>query len=381
MPRLVGYSAMVACLSVVLVGCGSANGTASRPAIVFTFRLSQSDAGTVTRADTDAVMKAMRRRLHALGASGTVTSRGERTIVLRIIGRAARSAVLGRIVGRSTRLELYDLVPALEPPSVSPNGDVQPYRNLYQLLASVQSPGPRAASGYVVFKPTRGGRVYQIAPSGGPARTLHKNPKTGFPGALDRYGGRVPPGWKVLGVPSKTVVVTCSAQTATVCPGDPYGVPAGKGVDYYLFKHGTYRRDRYATDGKYPNMTSADLDASTVRQDFDPSSGQPIVLLSFTDKGNRTFQQVTRNEAVRGAITGQGANCGATCAFAIVLDDEIRSWPAIDPRQNPHGIDPRGSGAEINNIGSLAEAKQLALELQTGGFPVDIAVISVRRVG
>jgi SecD/SecF fusion protein len=155
--------------------------------------------------------------------------------------------------------------------------------------------------------------------------------------------------------------------------------PAGKS-DYYLFKHGSYPDDRYATDGKYPNMTGNELDLSGIRQDIDPSSGGPVVLMQFTSKGNKTFLQVTRNEAQRGAATGQGANCSATCAFAIVLDNQLRSWPAIDPTQNPGGINPAGTGAEINNIGSSSEAKDLALVLQTGALPINFVTIEQTNV-
>src|SRR5581483_5593042 len=212
--------------------------------------------------------------------------------------------------------------------------------------------------------------VYVLPRNGGPASTLHRDPTTGNAGLLDAHGGTTPAGWKVLKVPANSVVVTCSAKTTSVCPGDPLGLPANNGTDHYLFKHGTYAGDRYATDGKYPNMTGAELKLSGVRQDYDPNTGEPIVLLSFTGKGDKTFLQVTKNEATRGSIAGQTSGCGATCAFAIVLDNEIRSWPAIAPSQNPNGIDPRGTGAEINNIGSLSEAKQLALVLQTGALPV-----------
>src|SRR5262249_54504519 len=141
------------------------------------------------------------------------------------------------------------------------------------------------------------------------------------------------------------------------------------------FKHGSYPDDRYATDGKYPNMTGDQLKLSGIRQDFDPSTGQPIVLLSFTSKGNKTFLQVTKNEAVRGQIANLGSSCGTTCAFAIVLDNQIRSWPAIDPTKNPGGIDPRGTGAEITGIGSVNEAQQLALVLQTGALPIPFQTI------
>ena len=181
-------------------------------------------------------------------------------------------------------------------------------------------------------------------------------------------------------LPPKLAVVSCSASTATVCPGDSGGLPPRGETDYYLFKHGPYPGNRYATDGRYPNMTGADLKVSGVREDFDPTTGQPLVTLQFTRHGDRVFQQVTRNEAIRGSVLGLGSACAAVCSFAIVLDGELRSWPAIDPKQLPHGIDPSGTGAEITGIGTSREAKSLALELQTGGIPVEWFVGPVKVV-
>ena len=48
--------------------------------------------------------------------------------------------------------------------------------------------------------------------------------------------------------------------------------PTGK-TDYYLFKKGDYPNDRYATDGKYPNMKGTELKLSGTRQDFDTVDG------------------------------------------------------------------------------------------------------------
>ena len=119
-------------------------------------------------------------------------------------------------------------------------------------------------------------------------------------------------------------------------------------------------------------MTGKDLKLSGTQADFDPTTGQPIVTMQFTGEGNKLFHDVTKHEAVRGAIAGQGANCSVACAFAIVLDDELRSWPAIDPTQHPNGIDPTGGGAEITGIGSRrARPSDLALVLQTGALPIN----------
>ncbi|MGZ4340197.1 MAG: protein translocase subunit SecD [Gaiellaceae bacterium] len=342
----------------------------------------------LTKSDLDRSVDIMRERVDKLGvASPEIREQSPDQIVIQLAG-VHDPEQAASIIGTTAQLELYDMTPALISPSVSARGDTAiPFTNLYQLLSAVQSKAATGTpSGYVLFKPvkitsttgtgtkkkTTTKTPWVVAKNGGPTATLHRDPSTGNAGLLDSRGGKVPAGWKVLKVPPKSVVVTCTAKTSSVCPGDQNGVPPPGNFDYYLFKHGSYPNDRYATDGQYPNMTGKDLKLSGVRQDFDPSTGEPIVLLSFTGRGNKIFKQVTENEAVRGQISGQGNNtCGNTCAFAIVLDNEIRSFPTIDPSQNPRGIDPRGSGAEINNIGSLSEAKQLALVLQTGALPVN----------
>jgi SecD/SecF fusion protein len=166
-------------------------------------------------------------------------------------------------------------------------------------------------------------------------------------------------------------VITCTAASSSLCPGDPNptGVPPAGKTDYYLFKHGKYPDDRYATDGKYPNMDGDQLSLSGTRQDFDPTTGQPVVLMQFKSKGNKIFKEVTKNEAVRGAIQQTPQH------FAIVLDNEIRSFPQIDYTQNPQGIDPTGNGAQITGLQSLKEAKDLALVLQTGALPVNFITL------
>ncbi|HZP74257.1 MAG TPA: protein translocase subunit SecD [Gaiellaceae bacterium] len=341
----------------------------------------------LVKSDLDRSVAIMRNRVDKLGVSSPeIREQSPNEIVIELAG-VHDPAQAAAIIGKTAQLELYDMTPALESPSVDARGvNAVPFTNLYDLLDAVQSRAKTNPSGYVLFKPvkvisttgtgkkkkTTTKTVYVVARNGGPTPTLHRDPTTGNPGLLDAHGGKIPAGWKVLNVPAKTTVVTCSKLTTSVCPGDTHaqGLPPGNNVDYYLFKHGSYPGDRYATDGQYPNMTGAELNLSGVRQDFDPTTNDPIVLLSFKGKGDKTFLQVTKNEATRGKILQLGSQCGAPCAFAIVLDNEIRSWPAIDPTQNPNGIDPRGTGAEINNIGSLKEAQQLALVLQTGALPV-----------
>jgi SecD/SecF fusion protein len=116
-------------------------------------------------------------------------------------------------------------------------------------------------------------------------------------------------------------------------------------------------------------MTGDMLNLDGTRADIDPQSGGPVVLMKFTGKGNKAFRDITAAEARRGSAVGQEQH------FAIVLDDQIRSWPQIDYQQYPNGIDPTGNGAQITGLQSQQEAKDIALVLQTGALPVEFTTL------
>src|SRR5205085_7956063 len=84
---------------------------------------------------------------------------------------------------------------------------------------------------------------------------------------------------------------------------------------------------------------------------------------------NKIFHDITRQEAIRGQTLGVPQH------FAIVLDNQIRSWPQIEYQKYPDGIDPTNGGAQITGMASLGEAKNLALVLQTGALPVKFVTI------
>ena len=120
-------------------------------------------------------------------------------------------------------------------------------------------------------------------------------------------------------------------------------------------------------------MTGNELKLSGTRQDFDPSTNQPVVLMQFTGKGKQIFQDITAKEAQRGKAAytlagSQGDPRNYFQSFAIVLDNEIKSFPTIDFTQYPNGIS-GDNGAEITGV-TLDEGKNLALVLQTGALPV-----------
>ena len=106
--------------------------------------------------------------------------------------------------------------------------------------------------------------------------------------------------------------------------------------------------------------------------------------MQFTDKGGDKFGEITNREADRGRarhnITGgQGDPSQSFQHFAIVLDRQIKSWPSIDFEQYPNGIG-GSNGAQITGIGSLTEAKDLALVLQSGALPVTFKTLETTAI-
>jgi SecD/SecF fusion protein len=340
----------------------------------------------LTADDLDRSVAIMRSRVDKLGvASPEIRKQSPDQIVIQLAG-VTNPQQAAAIIGKTALLELYDLEPALNPPSVTATGQPIATTSLYQLLTRVQAAAKVGSpSQYVLFKPkkvtttTGTGKSKKthtttvFVRAGGPIAQLHRDPATGNAGLLDPFDGKVPKGYKVLPVPHNTVVISCSAKSSAVCPGDPAGLPVGGGTDYYLFKKGPYPNSRY---GPFPNMTGKDLKLSGTREDFDPTTGAPVVLMQFTGRGNKIFHDVTRNIVVRGSIQK------AQQHFAIVLDNEIRSWPQVDYTDQSlrDGINPAGTGAQITGMSGANEAKNLALVLQTGALPVNFVPLENTQV-
>jgi hypothetical protein len=313
---------LVTLLALGSTGCGSHPAARLAHGVEETLRAVSADGTPAGSAATDDLASALRRNLRKHHAQATVRRVGASEIIVRYAGATLARPSAYR--ANPMAFGMYDLLPALLPPSRSADGAVVPYRSRTRLLA-----------------------------------------------AASRGSGRV-------GLPPRTALIECSRATTSICPGDEDadGLPPDGQVDYYLFKNGAYTHDRYATDGRYPNLTGSDLQPLSIRQDVDSATGTPIVLMQFTKHADRAFRRVTKNEATRGKA--QGAACGPACAFAIVLDGKLISWPTIDPTQNPQGIDPTGTGAEINNLGTLQKARALAQGLLTATLPVQLVLVSRR---
>jgi len=71
------------------------------------------------------------------------------------------------------------------------------------------------------------------------------------------------------------------------------------------------------------------------------AAGDRPAAMEFTGHGNKVFHQITREEAIRGLTLGTPRH------FAIVHDNQLRSWPEIEYQTYPDGIDRSNGGAEI----------------------------------
>lgn len=130
------------------------------------------------------------------------------------------------------------------------------------------------------------------------------------------------------------------------------------------------------------NVALRGTDIKNPEQNYDNGpggTGQPIVTFDFTDKGRKTWKEITREIARRGAAQSFGNPQAAAQHFAIVLDNELISVPYIDFVQNPNGID-ASNGSQITGGFTIDSAQELANLLKTGALPVKLELISQSQV-
>ena len=299
----------------------------------------------VTQQGLDNAVSIMRSRVDKLGvAEPEIRKQGSDQIVVQLPG-VKDAAQAAQLIGKTAQLEFYDLQGDLTGPSVTTSGFARvpvATPSLYNLLAGQQS---RARQG----TPT----AYYLF---GRNKRLLAGPSDTRAGLFSARHRTVPRGGRVFAVPAGTVVITCTATENNPCP--PGNTPVGQ-TQYYLFKNDPTNPDEQK---RIPEMTGAELKSSGTQADFDPQTGQPVVRLAFTGKGNRIFQRITKNLYQRGRLWQQPQ------MFAIVLDRDIKSWPQID-YTDPSLSNGISGGGQITNIGKYSEAKDLAIVLQTGALP------------
>jgi SecD/SecF fusion protein len=332
----------------------------------------------LTTEDLDRSISIMRSRIDKLGVSEPeIRKQGSNQIVIQLAG-VHNAADAAKLIGKTAQLEFYDLEGDLTGPS-APAAAVSASQqfphvsgSLFDLLSDPSTltlAEKGAPEQWYLFDAKHKTRA-------GPYPTLKKlvastvAKKRGIK-LVKFHATNLPKGWRVLKVPHNTVVASCD-------PGclQPVQNRVSSPTWFFLFKH-----TPASSANPIPEMTGGELKLSGTRADFDPQTGQPIVLMQFTGKGKKVFHEITKREAQRGAAAAAAAGQSGSQAvqtyaqhFAIVLDRKIESAPYIDYEQNPDGI-PGDNGAQIQlgQGGTIGEAKQLALVLQTGALPINFA--------
>jgi SecD/SecF fusion protein len=328
----------------------------------------------LTEADLDRSVEIIRQRVDKLGVSEPEIRKQEPDQIVVGLAGEVDSERAAEVIGQTAQLEFYDLQADVEPVSSDGNGNPVASETLLPLLTAEDDlPEGTTAREWYLY----GDEKQRLA---GPAGTKQELLRQ-----VER--GEAPEGSKFYVVPSTQTVLTCgsnaaaddAAAAARPCPG---GVSAAR-TWYYLYKY----QPENAED-PIPELTGDDLNADGTRQDFDTQTGEPIVLLDFTDEGADKFHEITRELSQRGAllaaqngITGRGDDARAFAqSFAIVLDNEIRSFPIIDFTDPSLADGISGGSAQISGLDGIEEAKDLALVLQTGALPVEFVQVDSTQI-
>jgi SecD/SecF fusion protein len=333
---------------------------------------------TLTPDDLTRSISIMQNRINGLGVSEPeIRKQGNNQIVIQLAG-VHDPAAAAKLIGKTAQLMLFDFESDLVGPSIDANSNPVATPSLYSLLIQVQKQAARGSPESLYLFKVKTKTVKATKKGAKPTTTttysLKGNADTEA-GLLKRFGGKVPPGFVELKVPAHMIVVSCAASTS--CLGA--ATASTTGTYNYLLK---YYPQATAKHAQVPEMTGSDLVLSGTRADFGPTGG-PIVTLQFTNHGSSQFQKITKDEAQRGATKWALAGKPAISAqnnpyaqhFAIVLDGQLQSTPFIDFQQNPDGIPGPNAEIDLGAGGTIGEAKDLALVLQTGALPVSFQQI------
>jgi SecD/SecF fusion protein len=313
----------------------------------------------VTSDDLDTAVSIMQDRINGLGVNEPEIRKQEpKQIVIQLAG-VHDPQKAAKIIGQTAQLELYDLEADMASPSIDAQGNITPFASRYALLKPVQSLALAKSNG----KPTEWylfDKQHKLV--AGPVATRAALFTSQHPKLLK--------GEQVFALPHGTVILTCGStnpKTApAVCPGN---TASPRVKNFYLFK------SRPSTNPKVegiPELTGKDLNAGGVRADINPTTGEPIVRLSFHSHGDQEFQTVTRRLYQRGQLRQ------APQHFAIVLDRDIKSFPQIDYTDSSLS-DGISGGGEITGVTSQ-EAHDLALVLKYGALPIPFTRIEQTNV-
>ena len=322
---------------------------------------------TVTDEQMNQAVQILRTRVDALGVAEPQIQREQgNRITIAVAGENDPARVFA-LVGSTGQLYFIDLEEGLTQGvsrSFVAGAGIVPKTTLYELLKAVP-------------KKLQNGKqsIYYAFKKGDTAQPLNPNGAVTMDQLLLQLGEQsVPDDVEVLGVPTEHIAVKCSNQSPAGCPPNitPITTKAAEKFFWYMFDLPPLNE----------RLTGDDLESA--KADFDTQTGQPVVLMNFTDRGAKLFADITKQLADRGRSewSAAGAQAGQESAyfqrFAIILDGGLETYPTIDFVQNPDGI--TGGAAQITGLDSPQEASDIALVLQSGSLPVRFVSLSSSQV-
>jgi SecD/SecF fusion protein len=252
--------------------------------------------------------------------------------------------------------------PAPSDPAVTGDGNAGSGAAARSLFESLQIAAKRPAHHYPLD--THTGQYYGVAEKQstvvcGPQETLSAL-KSDCESALRK------PEFRTLGVTYPELKITKIREGTVIVRAEQADDNAKQKTDqWYVLNDNPVLR---GTDIKNPE------------QNFDEASA-PNVTFDFTKSGRKTWQNVTREIAQRGAAQHLPTQDPAAAYqhFAIRLDQDLISVPYIDYQRNPDGID-ASNGSEISGGFTIRSAQRLANLLKTGALPLKLELISQSQV-
>jgi preprotein translocase subunit SecD len=343
----------------------------------------------VTTARLNATVEIMRARVALLGVQSDIRVSGAReiTVTLQDVTQTPRAQ---EQVGKTAELLFYDW----EPNVIGPKG--KPASS--EATATGGANAGAAQFGLLQYRAVR--RAAKRPP------ILRPNDTTWTPGCTPaQAGGCIYGSWYLLD--TKHEKVLCKGTTKTCAPAETkqnlyaegYKPPPGSAPVAVRVNPGTVlaqARPQENAKGKVvqqsPNSFFVMNDDPVLRgsdithpqQGFDEvggGTGAPNVTFGFTSHGQSVFQSVTKTIAQRGQeaeLPGVPREA-AQQHFAVVLDGQLITAPAIDYTRYPEGID-AANGSLISGGFTITSAQNLADELQSGALPIKLALISRRTV-
>lgn len=153
---------------------------------------------------------------------------------------------------------------------------------------------------------------------------------------------------------SKVELMLKRPEVQNVIPKDVKFLWSAK-PEFYAEGQGIYRL--YCMKSS-PELTGGVI--TEARATLDPQNSSPIVIMEMNAEGARDWARITGNNIDK--------------RIAIVLDGAVFSAPTVRSKIT-------GGNSQIENIGTLEEAKLLEIVLKAGALPAPVEIIEERVIG